>query len=91
MTEPEMRALAGCTPIRAAWRNRDFLVFWRHLAEARFTDPFFYETIAKLALHPFNQLFGQCTPADALSGLPAGLKPTGFIFHMARCGSTLCA
>jgi hypothetical protein len=91
MTDPEMRALAGWAPIRAAWRDRDFLVFWRHLGEAHFTDPFFYETIAKLALHPFNQLFGQCTRADALSGLPVGLKPTGFIFHMARCGSTLCA
>ena len=91
MIEPGVSALAGWTPIRAAWRRREFLVFWRHLADVRFTDPFFYETIARVALHPFNQLFGHCTTADALNDMPAGLKPSGFVFHMARCGSTLCA
>ena len=91
MTAIDARSLSGWTPFRAAWREREMLVYWAHLAAKRFTEPFFYETIATVALHPFNQLFGQCTRADALDALPAGLKPSGFVFHMARCGSTLCA
>jgi hypothetical protein len=39
-------------------------------------------------------LFRQQTPIETLSELQAqapGLPPTGFIFHMSRCGSTLAA
>ena len=55
------------------------------------TDPFFYGTIMRALAHPFNQVFQQRTPVEALADLPAGIRPCGFIFHMSRCGSTLCS
>ena len=62
------------------------------MGDERFTEPFFDQTVQRLVRHPFNQLFCRQTPLEALAGLHArepGLAPTGFIFHMSRCGSTL--
>jgi hypothetical protein len=42
--------------------------------------------------HPFRLLFGQRTPIETLeerSVTHPGIPPSGFIFHMSRCGSTL--
>ena len=41
---------------------------------------------------PFNLVFRRQTPVEALEELyeaEPGIYPTGFIFHMSRCGSTL--
>ena len=38
---------------------------------------------------PFNLVFQQRTPIEALAELPPGLPVAGFVFHMSRCGSTL--
>jgi hypothetical protein len=47
-----------------------------------------------LLWQPFNMLFRHQTPIETLVELQnthPGLPPTGFIFHMSRCGSTLAA
>ncbi|ACL59736.1 sulfotransferase family protein [Methylobacterium nodulans] len=85
------RALAGWTPFRTGWADGTLTLDWCHLGERRFTDPFFFQTIAMAIGHPFNAAFQQRTRADALADRPPGLPVAGFIFHMARCGSTLCA
>lgn len=86
-----MSLLEGWTPFRAGWTDGVMSVEWCHLGQRRFTDPFFYETIALEIGHPFNAAFRQRTLADDLPSLTAGLVPSGFVFHTARCGSTLCA
>ncbi|MFD0938105.1 sulfotransferase family protein, partial [Methylobacterium trifolii] len=86
-----MSRLRGWTPFRAGWVDGAMSVDWCHLGERRLTDPFFYETVALAIGHPFNAAFRQRIPADDLRHLSAGLAPTGFVFHTARCGSTLCA
>ena len=58
--------------------------------------PFFFQTLSrKRYVSPFNQLFFAARlPSQALGEVEAcdpGLPPTGFIFHMSRCGSTLTA
>lgn len=83
--------LSGWTPFRAGWIDGEMTVDWCHLGARRFTDPFFYETISMAIGQPFNAAFRQRTRADDLGQLSVGLRPSGFIFHMARCGSTLCA
>jgi hypothetical protein len=48
--------------------------------------------IAAAVKRPFSLLFRHQTPIETLAELDAanaGLEPTGFIFHMSRCGSTL--
>lgn len=84
--------LGGWVPIRVNWRGAEPTIDWVFAGEARFTEPFFDHTIERLLQKPFNLAFRRLTNIDALrmcaSALPC-VKPTGFIFHMSRCGSTL--
>jgi hypothetical protein len=84
--------LVGWTPMRILWRDARPVVEWCHLNQERFKESFFEQTIGRAVQHPFNQLFRHQTHIDALGELQdlnPGLPPTGFIFHMSRCGSTL--
>jgi hypothetical protein len=81
--------LSGWTPFSVAPFNGALGVAWCRLGSRRMVEPFFYETIVKAMTRPFNLVFHQQTPVDALALLPRGVKPAGFIFHMSRCGSTL--
>jgi hypothetical protein len=85
---------ADWMPIRIYWQGNQPTVDWCHLGSSRFTDPFFTGTIEKALRQPFNLLFRRQTPIESLCELQTcepGLPPTGFIFHMSRCGSTLMA
>jgi len=85
---------ADWIPMRIYWQGNQPTVDWCHLGKLRFTDPFFTGTIEQALCQPFNLLFRRQTPIDTLCELEAcerGLPPTGFIFHMSRCGSTLAA
>jgi hypothetical protein len=65
---------------------------WCYMGKKRFTEPFFYATIEGRFREPFNLLFRHETPIEVLGELNAVsevLQPSGFIFHLSRCGSTL--
>lgn len=79
-------------PAMIRWTADGPVVDWCHLGEARFTDPFFEQTIAGAMEHPFNLLFRHHTPlADFAANADAKpeLRLAGLIFHMSRCGSTV--
>jgi len=79
-------------PVRCYWRENQAFVDWCFLGKERLTEPFFDDSIAKRFRQPFNLLFRHQTPIEFLGELNQnsnGLKPTGFIFHLSRCGSTL--
>jgi gluconate kinase len=78
-------------PFRAGWSSGKMSVDWCHLGARRFADPFFHQTIARAMSEPFNLAFQQRTPIERLAEIPRGLPVAGFIFHLSRCGSTLCA
>ncbi|HEX6289774.1 MAG TPA: hypothetical protein VFZ66_11315 [Herpetosiphonaceae bacterium] len=87
-------ALDRWVPIRLYWQRQQPMLDWCYLGARRLTEPFFDQSIDACLRHPFNVLFRHQTPLDALGELLArspGLPPTGFIFHMSRCGSTLVA
>lgn len=68
------------------------MVDWGFLGTRRFTDPFFTQTINSCVRHPADVLFRHQTPLADLGTIAASqlaLRPTGFLFHMSRCGSTL--
>ena len=65
------------------------IVEWRHLPGVRFTAPFFGDTIRQNRGAP-SRLTSLVETADWVAAHP-GLAPSGFIFHMSRCGSTLIA
>lgn len=86
--------LAGWVPIRVSWRDARPFVDWCRLGDVRFREPFFEQTIARCLRHPFNLAFRQETPIEALGERQAaspGMRPSGLVFHMSRCGSTLVA
>ncbi|NML06942.1 sulfotransferase [Sphingomonas sp. G-3-2-10] len=91
-------------PLEPAWPSRGWLpshvapeagfaVDWTHFAGARLDRPFFGDSIRNARVLPFNRLFRHRTAFDSfVSGADAdALAPSGFIFHMSRCGSTLAA
>lgn len=81
-------------PCRFFWQAGQPIVDWCYLDRRRFTDSFFEATLQKCMRLPFNMLFRRQTPVETLLEWQAarpGIPPTGFVFHMSRCGSTLVA
>ena len=88
----EPAQLSGWAPIRFYWRDAQAMMDWCHLGGLQFKDSFFEQTINQALRRPFSLLFRHQTPMEDLCELAVrrpGLPPTGFIFHMSRCGSTL--
>lgn len=87
-----MSDLSGWIPMRIDWQGSRPMVDWGYLGARRFSDPFFAQTIHPCVRHPADLLFRHQTPLDRLGEITAGIdsvRPTGFILHMSRCGSTL--
>jgi hypothetical protein len=87
-------ALQGWTPIAVERAGGPSAIRWCFTDGVEFADPFFEQTIDRCLRDPFRLLFWRDTGFDALAELASvspGLRPTGFIFHMSRCGSTLLA
>lgn len=61
-------------------------VKWRFLADRRFTEPFFADSLMSQAPQDRQVC---TTPLSALDDLPESVPPAAFIFHVSRCGSTL--
>jgi hypothetical protein len=84
--------LTGWVPIRFFWENGRPAIDWCYGGTRRFLEPFFDQTVEQFLRLPFNLLFRRQTPVEVLAEWQAvrpGLAPTGLIFHMSRCGSTL--
>jgi hypothetical protein len=92
-------------PLTDGWPEGDWLpvhidggatpyVDWAHFAGAPLTAPFFEDARREAGARPFNALFRR---RSSLAGFSAAatparaLIPSGLIFHMSRCGSTLVA
>lgn len=87
-----MKGLDGWAPIRFDWTGPSPQVEWCYLGDLRFIEPFFESTMQRAIQHPFRVLFRRQTPVEVLEERAVthpGIEPTGFIFHMSRCGSTL--
>lgn len=89
---PRPEDLKFWVPIRVFRGPSGLSVDWCHIGDKRFTEPFFDVTITKRLYEPFSLLFRHKTPIDVLGDVAESgdcVPPTGFIFHMSRCGSTL--
>jgi hypothetical protein len=83
--------LAGWNPVSSRRLDGEFVVDWEFTGELRFTDSFFSDTLTRARIaHRGQQQTTLAQAADWLETHP-GLEPSGFIFHMTRCGSTLAA
>lgn len=79
------------TPVSVSWRAGRPVVEWADFRDLAFTDPFFADTYDRLRTeHPEGPTWE--TDGDVLleaAERSDALEPSGFIFHMGRCGSTL--
>jgi hypothetical protein len=83
---------AGWLPAATSWRNGALTIRWSYFGEERLRAPFFAMDAHPSLGKPFNRLVRPETAIDRLLDrlrTPAALRPSGFIFHMSRCGSTL--
>ena len=84
----------GWVPFRVDWHGPAPEVQWCRIGNRRFAEPFFEETLASVMAEPFASAFRRVAPIDDLTDPDveaASATPTGFVFHMSRCGSTLIA
>lgn len=98
MTNGDLELLrGGWLPGQVRWDDPavgEATVDWLHCEDRRFTEPFLENTFQKAMRRPFNVLFRHRTPLESLerwAEASPGIAPTGFIFHVSRCGSTLLA
>ena len=88
--------LAQWTPIRLTLERPEPVVDWCDLRGIAFREPFFMQTVARWAdpaadggevLRPVVRTV--LSALEAVDGVGECLEPSGFIFHMSRCGSTV--
>jgi hypothetical protein len=86
----ELADLARWTPIRLDFSGTAPVVYWADLSGERFVEPFFDQTVGRWASGPRSARVVR-TGLEALVALDAepSLEPSGMIFHLSRCGSTL--
>lgn len=89
MTTIPATELAKWTPVAIDLDSPTPSVEWGDFGSLRFTEPFFDEAVARWAATSRRRTVR--TELDALAVLDQApsLEPSGFIFHMSRCGSTL--
>jgi hypothetical protein len=84
--------LTGWTPSYAYFSRGQLLLDWCYTGTTRFTEPFFGDTIDRAQRDPGTLLFRHQTTLEEArqsNRFRPGMAPSGFIFHMSRCGSTL--
>jgi hypothetical protein len=86
-----MTPAAGWLPAAVAGDGAGAQIRWVFMGARRLTEPTYEESVTAAEGRPFNRLFGFSTLLASLAPPTAALAPSGFIFHMSRCGSTLVA
>ncbi|HEX4137514.1 MAG TPA: aspartyl/asparaginyl beta-hydroxylase domain-containing protein [Bryobacteraceae bacterium] len=84
--------VTGWTPVRVFFRDRIPVAEWVYTGSRRFTEPFFEQSVKIALRNPFARFFRREIPLDVGNEAESGelpMKPSGFVFHMSRCGSTL--
>lgn len=84
--------LQNHVPLRFTVGANGPVVQWCEVGDIRFSRPFWDHDIEAHLGRPFNLFFQPRTSIEVLAafaGASHAPEPSGFIFHMSRCGSTL--
>jgi hypothetical protein len=85
------RLWSGWLPVETVLDSSGSRVKWIHAPEVEFVEPFFYQTIDAIRSarrHATKNVTDLATLLQVGSLTPS-FQPSGFIFHVSRCGSTL--
>jgi hypothetical protein len=77
-------------PVRVRPREGGAVVDWVHFDGRRLTEPSYEDSVARAGGYRLGNTVSTRLQ-DLPRAAPHGLSPTGFVFHMSRCGSTLAA
>ena len=85
--------LKGWLPVDAVIVDGRPGLWWMEMSGVSLTEPFFQQTVerAKAEGNHRGELFTEFDVLLQLEKLLDSVKPSGFIFHSSRCGSTLLA
>jgi hypothetical protein len=82
--------LTNWTPVALHLDAQTPSIEWGDLGAFRFTEPFFDDTVARwAAADPPPRVVRTGLEALAVLDQAPSLDPSGFVFHLSRCGSTL--
>jgi hypothetical protein len=81
---------AGLLPVKVYLRESRPIAEWIDTGGRRFTEPFFHDSVQAAMHEPMTALSRREMPLDVAASL-APVAPSGFIYHISRCGSTLVA
>ncbi|OMQ08106.1 sulfotransferase family protein [[Flexibacter] sp. ATCC 35103] len=80
-------------PVNLIEKDNEVYFEWIYLADIKYAEPFFDETIAKCKSHDYNSKpFKVVSTADNLidwSNDLISVELKSFVFHVSRCGSTM--
>jgi hypothetical protein len=76
-------------PLSIDFAGHPARIRWQPSDGARFTEPFFDDTLARLRRRGGGRPVVETTPVDTWAGVAPGPDPAAFILHVSRCGSTL--
>ena len=87
----QLEGLKGFLPIDTGVVDDRPGLWWLDMHDARLAEPFFQQTVERFRLeHPERSpSFAEFHVLPQLEKSFESIKPTGFIFHSSRCGSTL--
>jgi hypothetical protein len=84
----------GWLPAQICPSEANVWIDWAYFGAEQLSEPFFEQSLQAALRRPLNALVRVSTTLEALAARPddsAHPAPSGFIFHMSRCGSTLAA
>ena len=89
----DVESLKGWLPIDAVVTKERPGLIWMDMRGVSFSEPFFQQTVERLrAERPARpEVFTEFDALVQLEKISDSLRPSGFIFHSSRCGSTLVA
>lgn len=90
MSASKADELRSCFPVDAVIRNGKPQIEWLRIADTRFREPFFHQTVER-AREGNPSVFSDLDVLLQVATTVPALLPSGFIFHTSRCGSTLVA
>jgi hypothetical protein len=78
----------GWLPARVRAESGEPLLDWAYFGDRRLTEPFYEDSVARARADGPALITSRLADLTSRTG-PTSLEPTGLIFHMSRCGSTL--
>jgi hypothetical protein len=89
----EVESLKGWLPVDAVVANERPGLCWMDMRGVKLSEPFFQQTVERLRaeLPTRQEIFTEFDALVQLEKISDSLRPSGFIFHSSRCGSTLVA